>query len=464
MIAGKLLALTLGAAGVGLFGLLRQLLQNLTLIGSVNGQTALVQGLASRPEPTAKLRYSGTVLCIQGFTVASVAIGILLLAPWLGPWLIPHRQAVALLRWLALAMSVTVAQAHAIGLLNGHRLTTDYLQVQVLGALMVVALAMPMARLVREGLSLGLLVLMLVGPSTAVVLATVWKGRKGGWLLRLSELRIDRRDGSAFFRMSAGPLLTGLIATGTQFFMSWMVARQLGLAEAGQFWTAWTLSMAYVTLVLGSLGTYYLPSLSGIADHEERRALIRAYLDLALLFMPLLVALFVVFKPWIILGLFSPDLLPALKVMRWMLVGDLFKGISWVLAFPMLAFGEMKWYFWMEAAFSLGMAGAMWAWLASGGSIEGLGVLFLVSYVLYLCVMVYYIRIRHGFAGSRSEIARFLCGFAVVLGLTASTWLDQGVRGMPVFLMVVLDAGFLAFCLRGDCRSSIFPARSRQGH
>ena len=40
MVDGKVLALQLGAAGVGLFGMLRQLVQYLRVVASINGQTA----------------------------------------------------------------------------------------------------------------------------------------------------------------------------------------------------------------------------------------------------------------------------------------------------------------------------------------------------------------------------------------------------------------------------------------
>jgi PST family polysaccharide transporter len=436
VVAGKVLAITLGAAGVGLFGLLRQLLQNLTLVGSFNGQTALVQGIASRTTKSDQIRFAGSVLQIQLLLGGVAVLGLFFGAPWLGPWLIPHPQAVALLRWLALAMLVMVAQTYVIGLLNGHRLINELVKSQMLGPLAVLSLVFPMVWLVRGGYPSGF-VLMLGGPAVVVTLAAAWAARRAGWLPTLRKWGINRGDGASFFRMSTVLLIAGLITTGTQFFMSWLVAKRMGLAEAGQFWTAWTLSMAYVTLVLGSLGTYYMPSLSRITDPEARRALIRNYLRLSLIAMPLLVSTVIVFKPWVIRGMFSPALLPALKVMRWMLIGDLFKGVSWVLAFPMLAFSEMKWFFWTEVLFSLGMAGASWVWLSLGGGIEGLGFLFMVLYLLYLPAMALYIRAKHGFVWKPGEVGRFLVGLTLILILSLLTWQDLQVRGQVVIVMVL---------------------------
>jgi PST family polysaccharide transporter len=456
VVAGKVLAVTLGAAGVGLFGLLRQLLQNLTLVGSFNGQTALVQGIASRTAKSEQVRFAGSVLQIQLLLGGVAVLGLFLGAPWLGPWLIPHPQAVPLLRWLALAMLVMVAQTYVIGLLNGHRLINELVKAQMLGPLAVLSLVFPMVWLVRGGYPSGF-VLMLGGPAAVVTLAAALAAKRVGWLPNLRNWGINRIDGANFFRMSTVLLIAGLVTTGTQFFMSWLVAKRMGFAEAGQFWTAWTLSMAYVTLVLGSLGTYYMPSLSRLADPGARNALIRDYLHLAMIAMPLLVSMVIVFKPWVIRGMFSPALLPALKVMRWMLIGDLFKGVSWVLAFPMLAFNEMNWFFWSEVLFSLGMAGASCAWLLLGGGIEGLGFLFMSLYLLYLPLMAYYIWTKHGFIFKSVEIGRLLTGLALVFSVSALTWNEQNVDWKAAALSLGMMVAFSLVLLSGTGLRKLLP-------
>ncbi len=458
VVAGKVLAVMLGAAGLGLFGLLRQLLQNLSLLASFNGQTALVQGIACRTAKEDQLRYSGSVLRIQALIVMIVVVGLLVGAPWLGPLLIPHPQGKVLLRWISIALLAVVAQGYAIGLLNGHRMLNELVQSQMLGPLSVLVLTFPMIWLVRGGFSFGF-VLMLAGPALVVTLRAVWAARRSGWFPRIREWTINWGDGISFFQMSSALLVAGAITTGSQFFESWLVAKRMGLAQSGQFWTAWTLSMSYVTLVLSSFGTYYMPSLSCIKNPEERRSLIRSYLFLSMLAMPLLVSCVVVFKPWIIRGMFSQALLPSLKVMRWMLIGDFLKGISWVLAFPMLAFNEMKWFFWSEVAFSGGVAGLAWVWVELGGGIGGLGALFMLCYALYLPVMMYYISSKHGFKWKLPEIVRFLGGLAMVLLVSIHTWNDERVRWTSVALLMISTGGFMVFSLRGTAWRKIMPIR-----
>lgn len=449
VVAGKILAMTLGAPGVGLFGILRQLLQNLTLLASFNGQAALVQGIASRSDRPGQLAFSGTVLKIQVIISVGVALALCVLAPWIGPRLIPHPQAVTLLRLLSLAMLTVVAQGYYVGVLNGHRMIDDLVKSQVLGPATTLVLVFPMIWLLRAGQPIAY-VAMLGAPALVVSLAAARAVHRAGWVSVGPGWRIDREDGIGFIRMSLVLLVVGLVGTVSQFFMSWLVARKMGLAETGQFWAAWTLSMAYVTIFLSSFGTYYMPSLSSLANRPERLQLVRTYLRLSLLVMPLLVSIVIIFRSFVIKILFSADLLPAIRVMRWMLIGDFLKGVSWVLGLPMLAFGDMKWFFWSETLMNIGLALTSWIWLSMGGGIEGLGVLFLIMYAIHLPLVTWYSWLRLRFTWRLEELTRFSGGLCLVLALSFLSWHDQRVRMLNIASLLVLGALFLVLSLRGE--------------
>jgi len=445
MLAVKIISVQLGAAGVGLFGILRQLLQYLVVVATFAGHTALIQGIASRTDE-AQRRFAESVQTLMVLMAAGVAFLLLLGAPILAPSLIPHPQAVLLLRWLALAVLCMSAQTLYTSVLTAYRLLNQLVVSQLVGPACALLLVLPMVMLVRAGDSSGF-VLMLGLPPAAVAMAAFWAARKAG---RLPAFRaaIDKQDAAYFFRMSSVLLTTGMLNTGAQYFMNRIVAARLGLEMAGYYWVAWTLSMAYVTLALGSFGNYYMPSLSRLQDPEERRALMRSYLQMAVVVMPVLVSLAILFKPLVVTIMFSASLLPALSVMRWMLIGDFFKGVSWVLSFPMLAFHELRWFFWTEVAFTLGLAGLGWAVLAAGGGVEWLGIMFLVLYLCYTAVMAYYAYASHGFLIRRSEAYRIALGAALVLVLSAMTWQHRELHGGTILLGLGLTGLFVVFSLR----------------
>ncbi|NWJ42552.1 MAG: oligosaccharide flippase family protein [Geothrix sp.] len=445
MLAVKIISVQLGAAGVGLFGILRQLLQYLVVVATFAGHTALIQGIASRVDE-AQRRFAESVQTLMVLMAAGVALVLILGAPVIAPSLIPHPQAILLLRWLALAALCMAAQTLYTSVLTAYRLLDQLVISQLVGPVCALLLVLPMVVLVRAGASSGF-VLMLGLPPAAVALAAFWATRKAG---RLPAFRtaIDGKDAAYFFRMSSVLLMTGLLNTGAQYFMNRIVAARIGLSMAGYYWVAWTLSMAYVTLALGSFGNYYMPSLSRLQDPEDRRALMRSYLQMAVVAMPVLVSLAILFKPLVVRVMFSASLLPALSVMRWMLIGDFFKGVSWVLSFPMLAFHELRWFFWTEVAFTLGLAGSGWAVLAAGGGVEWLGIMFLALYLCYTAVMVYYAYVSHGFVIRSGEAYRIALGAGLILVLSAMTWQHRELHGWTVLLGLGLIGLFLAFSLR----------------
>jgi hypothetical protein len=183
--------------------------------------------------------------------------------------------------------------------------------------------------------------------------------------------------------------------------------------------------------------------------------------------MPVLVSLVIVVKPWVVLAMFSAKLLPALAVMRWMLIGDFFKGVSWVLAFPMLAYNEMRWFFWTEAVFNVALAIAAVGILVLVPRIEYLGAAFLGMYVCYLGAMRWYLRRKHGFRLETGDLWRFAGGLALVLGTSALTWSADRVSALHAAAWV-LGAG--AYCIaslrgvrlpsRGGAEQTSSPARS----
>jgi O-antigen/teichoic acid export membrane protein len=289
-------------------------------------------------------------------------------------------------------------------------------------------------------------------PGAAVALAAWLRLRRLTPAAPAAPLRPAWEDVVTFVRMSGVVLVTGVVATGIQFVLGRLVASRFGLAQSGQYWVAWTLSVSYVTIVLGVYGTAYMPALSALHEREARQDLMRDYLRLTLLAMPLVVSAVILLKPLVVQVMFSDDLLPSLVIMRWMLLSDLFKGIAWVLSFPMLAFRDMRWFLWTELGFSGLGAVLAWLCLTTGQPVESLGVVLLVVNAAYLAAMVGYVRLRHGLRWGRAEVLRLARGVLLVAGTSALTWSELRLEVRSALEVAALVAAFLgaeALALRG---------------
>jgi PST family polysaccharide transporter len=440
--ATKVIAVVLGPAGIGLFSLLRQTQQTAVAVGSISGQTALVQGLASR-EGEQRGDFLVTAFWILTATCGLTCLGLLLFPAPLAHWVtgVNDKATVQAFRWLAAPVLLLVFVNFVSGVLNAYRAIGRLASLQVASTATMAIAAYPISRLVQRGHPVAFVWLMSVSAAAALSLGFL-HARREGWLAPLSqglERRFKMGAARHFLSMAGTMLMTSFVGAGTQLVVRALVNRRFGLSGVGILDVAWTLSMMYVTLVLASFGTYYLPTLSGLSDQTERTALARSVLRFSTFTMVPLVVCVVVLKPLVIGVFYSHEFAPSLSIIRWMLIGDYFKVASWVLAMPMLAYSDMRSFFLSEIGWNAGLLGFAAAATTGNGSLSLIGVGFLTLYVLYLAYTTWYSYSRYRITPGKATALRFFLGLLVVTGASAWTWDDHEVR-WPVALASILFA------------------------
>ena len=447
-VATKVMAVVLGPGGIGLFSLLRQTQQTAVAVGSVSGQTALVQGLASR-DGEQQGNFLVTVFWILAGACGVTCAVLVLLPGGIARWVTGRNDeaTVAVFRWLALPVLLAVMGSFFAGVLNAHRAIGRVALVRVASAAALALLAYPVSRLVQSGHVVGFAWLLSASAGAALLSALAY-ARRAGWLSALADgwRRRFRNDAAKRFLSMAGTMLvTGFVGTGAQLVVRALVSRRFGLSGAGVFDVAWTLSMMYVMLVLSSFGTYYLPTLSATTSATARSELIQSMLRFSIvLIVPLVVAV-VVLKPVVVTVLYSRQFAPSLTIIRWMLIGDYFKVISWVLGMPILAYANMRALFWSELVWNVGLLGFACLAVSAIGTISFIGFGFFFLYVGHLAFTLCYTARRHGFLPDVPTIVRWALGLAVIVAASLQTWDDQRVRP-PV---AVLWIGLAVACSLG---------------
>lgn len=443
MLAMKIMAVVVGPSGVGLYSLLRQTMDFSNNLGTLGGGTALVQGLASR-KGQARDDYLVTTFWIFLIGALSTSIVLLVFAPWIALWVFDRNdgQTTNMVRGLALPVVLLVGSTYLNGVINGFRAIGLLALLQVLGAAAAVLLVYPVSLLVEVGYPLAFIALISAPPAIGVALGT-WSAVKAGWLNPLlSNLRISFHSDSLrhFFSLAGTMLVTGLATAGTVLVVRSLLVHYEGFASAGIFAAAWTLSMTYVMVVLTSFGTYYLPTLSGTGDPLDRVVLMQRVMRFATLLSLPLVTSVIVLKPLAIETLYSSEFIPALEIIRWMLIGDYLKIAAYVVAMPVLAYADMKVFFWTELLWSVGFLAFATLALSRFGSIQGLGAGFLLMYAVILAYYLHYARSRHQLPLTRATVGPWLIGLTLVVGASWYTWSDTQVHWVGALLWVGVAA------------------------
>jgi len=421
----KVVAVLLGPAGVGLVGLYLNLVQTAATVaalgfGNVGTRqiaTARAEGGEAAVGRTRRALFWGTmVLALIGAAVFWALSG------WIARVILDDATRAHDVAWLSVAVALTVAAGSQGALLSGLRRVGDLARINVLSG--VVGAALGVAALGLWGTD-GLLALVLVAPIATFLLGHLYVARLGPPAGRPPQLRELAQEWSVMIRLGSAFMLSGLVTVLGFLLARTLVQRELGADALGQFQAAWAIGMTYLGFVLGAMGTDYYPRLTAaMGDRAAAARLVNEQTEVALLLCaPVLVAMLGC-APYVIRLLYSAEFGPAVEILRWQLLGDILKVMSWPLGFVILAAGAGKTYVLTE---SLGMGvfvlGIFVALPLIG--VTATGVAFLALYVAYLPIVWWFGGRMIGFSWTRAVKTQALAviGAAVAVNI-AARWSD----------------------------------------
>jgi PST family polysaccharide transporter len=216
-------------------------------------------------------------------------------------------------------------------------------------------------------------------------------------------------------------MVSALVTTSGHLVIRTMVQRELGPEALGQFQAAWVIGMTYLTFILGAMSTDFFPRLSAIiTDRAAAVELVNQQTEISLLLCGPVIVMTLGCAPWVIRLLYSAEFGPAVEILRWQLLGDILKVMSWPLSFVLLAQGAGRVIILTE---TLG-SGVFVLGVAIGLPILGVtatGVAYLALYMAYLPLVWWFGGRRIGFRWSRPVVwlSGVTMGVAVAIALAA---------------------------------------------
>ncbi len=430
----KIFAINIGPSGIGLYSVLRQIRDTLLTITTFQGSTALVQGIASREDKDRDI-YVFTVALIVSISSILIVLSLLIFAPLIASYTLDQTDelSVWLIRALALPLVFSTAIMFLGGVINGYRAVGRLAIVQLVSSLITLIVAFPITRLINQGYLQAFVLMMTISTSLSAGIAFYFT-KIEGWLPSGKALigEISKKDlknpATHFLSFGTTTLIAGFAATWVLLTVRSIIVSEQGFAGAGIFDVAWTLSMMYLTLLLSSFSTYYLPTLSQGTSRESKNILITRVIRLALLITVPLITGVIVLKPFLIQILYSEDFLPALLIIRWMLIGGYLKSTSWVFGVTIKAAADKKALFWSEILWQIGFLGLSLVSLYYFNNLEGVGIAFVFAYIIHLLFTLYYALYRYDYQMSKYLVIRWFSGLAILLGSSFTNWTNKSVN------------------------------------
>lgn len=435
----KVIALIMGPTGIGYFGLLLAVLSTASTIAGMGLSNSGIRQIAAAKsnEDLDRLAIIRKALCssstLLGFLGAVVLVVFSEPISRLAVGKEGYGMAIA---WLGLGLWATTVSGAQTALLNGLRRLGDLARINVVGALVGLPVACLAVWLWDKN---GVVVAVVSGAFTTLG-ASWWFCRKlpstpvsASWKELLPHLNQLFSLGSVF-------MLSTLMTVSVQFFVRVILTRTMGIEATGHFQAAWSISMLYLGFVLGAMGTDFYPRLTGVAqDHRATNAMVNEQTEVALLLTGPVILAMLTFSPQIISLLYSSDFKETTSILRWQILGDLFKVASWPMGFILLAQGCSRMFFLAELSWNVTYLGLVSFGLRFWG-LESTGIAFLVSYLILFGINGLLVRRITCFAMSQHNLALILVlgGSAMIIFLTS---FSGGTMSLLLGVIITLAVG-----------------------
>ena len=405
----KLVALFIGAAGVGLFGIFNSAIDMLASLTTLGIGASSVRDMASasgraRDLAGVVVRRLGLILGIFG------AMAMLLLAPWLSSYSFHDTSHTWQFMLLAVCMFFNTLTSTNNAVMQGFRRYRNLANASVWGAIGSVLVSAPLFYFLGIDSIIPAIITFSV-----VTFAASWLNR-----VRLPSIPATRamlwENGRDILRLGAYMTVSGFTGYLVSYvFISWL-STTADVSTAGYYQAGLTLFNRYAGLIFTAIGVEYFPRLSSVSGRAKAMSLYVNHEAMLLMWMlTVIVPLFILCAPLIIRVLYTDDFLVMVPMVTFGITGTVLRGISWCMSFTILARGDGRLFLITEVLSSaiclaLNIIGYRLAGLG------GLGASYTVWYAAYtLIVWIVYRRV-YGLSLRRATV----CHTAAVFGVSAA--------------------------------------------
>jgi PST family polysaccharide transporter len=425
----KVMALLLGPAGMGLFGVygsIAQLAENIAGMGVSSSGVRQIASAAGSGEAE-RIARTATVLRWTSLALgATGALGLVLFSRQISFLTFGNEEHAAAIAVLSIAVLLRLVASGQMALIQGLRRISDLAMLTIWGALGGTLLSIPAVYVLGER---GVVV-SLVAVAAAAGVATWWYTRRA----QIPPASLTFAD----FWPEAAPLLklgfafmaSGLLTVGAAYVIRLAILRTSGVEAAGLYHAAWSVAGLYVTFILQAMGADFYPRLTAVADDPpECNRLVNEQAHVSLLLAGPGVLATITCAPLVLAIFYSASFGPAVVLLRWITLGMALRVITWPLGFVLLAKAEQRLFLAVDLAWTLVHVGLAWACMQSFGP-DGAGMAFFGSYVFHGVVLYPLVNRLTGFRWSAatrrssllflSLIAATFAGFALLPGVPAA--------------------------------------------
>ena len=412
LIRGKVIAIFLGPAGMGVSALLTNTTNMIQQFSSCGVNLTAVKDI-SQAEAEQDKKMFDILLNIRMLIFGLGLVGLLiclLFAGQFSQFTFGNDKYIFEFRLLSIFIFLTTIANGELSILQGRKKFKKVALGSIIGAVFGLLIGLPFYY--YKGIY-GIVPAMLA-LSLGTLAVNIYLN-KDNFNFSFNKLNIIDFSNSSKRMISLGIVLMIAVLLGTfsTYLLNIFITRTGGIGDVGFFQSANSMTNQYIGLVFTAMSIDYLPRLATISDDKlKTNELVNNQMEIVLLLVAPIVTGFMIFSSIAVKILLTSKFLMIVPLLNAMALGAFFKAASYPLGYISFAKGDKKVFFWMEGVFGNFLQLSLNIIFYYYFGLKGLGYSFIIIYLIYFFIVSVVVYRRYQFKFESSSIK-----LTVMLGL-----------------------------------------------
>lgn len=384
MLRLKLIAIILGPSGFGLIGLYNTLITFIQSITSFGLSSSAVRDISAadinhKPKIVTALYHWFFGTGILG------AIVMILFSPIISKWTFENYNYIFSIIILSTAVLFQTVNSGELAILQGYRDMKSIAKVHVLGSIIGLLISLPIFLIWKDK---GIVPSIILSSFLLFIISNSYVRR-----LRIKYVKSKIQEsflmGKQSLKLGLMLSLSAVLVSFVDLLLKSFLTKQSGTEIVGLYQAGWTITTSYIGLVLTAMSTDFFPRLSNVInDKLQTKIIVTQQLEIAITILGPLVTIMITFLPFFVNLLYTKDFTSIIPMTMIMLLGAIFKTVSWGISYIFLAKGDGKHFFFNELLINIVVLFTS-IFLFYFWGLVGIGIAYSLNYFIYF-VLVYF--------------------------------------------------------------------------
>lgn len=414
ILKSKSVAVLIGAAGMGVLGLLTQTITFISALTNFGLEASAVKNIALAEASGDKTYLNKTISVFQRLVIFTGTLGFLVclaLSPFLSEVVFDNSNYTTTFIICSVSLLFIQLTAGQYAILQGLRMTKLLAKASILSALSGLLISVPIYYFYGiTGVAISITISALIN-----FLITFYLTKK----VNVKKVKFSKEvfniEGRGMIKMGFLLSMSGLISIGSSFLVRIFIIRSGSIVDVGLYNAGFAIIEGYVGIIFTAMAKDYYPRLSIVSNSRfERNREVNQQTEIAILLLIPVLTIFLLLLDFIIALLYTKEFLPSITMIQYAILGMFLRAVSWSMGYLLLAKGDSKVFFWSELISTIYVLGLNILGYKFFG-LKGIGMAFIAIYLLHTIQIYITTKLFYKFSFDGNLIKVFLIGTFLII-------------------------------------------------